>query len=132
MTNAEHLIENAITCMTNGKEYEFFAMQGINREMAGNLDWYLQEVWQMADYVVNVMCQNCKKRIHWISVEDELPEIGQNDLLIVYHDAPVTEIYCAEFARTKFVSGDFSYIPGKKVTHWIPIDCLPSPEVNNF
>jgi hypothetical protein len=74
MTNAEHLIENAITCMTNGKEYEFFARQSINREMAGNLDWYLEEIWQMADYVVNVMCQNCKKRVHWIPVEDELPK----------------------------------------------------------
>lgn len=75
MTNAEHLIENAITCIENEKGYEFFAKQSINREMAGEeWKWYLKEIWQMADYVVNVMCHNCKKRVHWIPVEDELPK----------------------------------------------------------
>lgn len=123
MTNAEHLIENAISYMKSGKSYEDFA-QGINREMAGNIDWYLEEIWQMADYVVNKMCLECNKRVHWISVDDELPEPDTDDLLFI---DTFGDVNFGKFGYSKFYSDGFGYTLNE-VTHWIPIACLPSPE----
>lgn len=123
MTNAEHLIENAVSCLESGKSYGAFA-QGINREMAGNLDWYLEEIWQMADYVVNKMCIECGKRVHWISVEDELPEPDTDDILFTDGDG---NTYLGKFGLSKFYSDGFGFALNE-VTHWISLACLPCPE----
>ena len=52
MTNAEHLIENAIICIEGGKIYEDFADARYNREMSSQTNIALRDVWCMAAHVV--------------------------------------------------------------------------------
>lgn len=52
MSNEEHLIENAVSCIEREKEYEDFANAKHNIEMSkvSNID--LRQVWTMAIHVV--------------------------------------------------------------------------------
>ena len=52
MTNAEHLIENAITDMEHGRDFEHFSSQKHNRLMSEMSNIALSSVWEMAQYVV--------------------------------------------------------------------------------
>ena len=61
MSNAEHLIENAVCCLERGQSYEDFADAKYNREMAEACRIDLIQVWLMAVYVV----YNLKP--HWVS-----------------------------------------------------------------
>lgn len=52
MSNAEHLIENAIYGMKDGKEFDDFASDWRNKEMSQQSGINLHHVWEMAMYVV--------------------------------------------------------------------------------
>ena len=52
MTHAEHLIENAILNMEDGKSFEHFASQKHNKTMSELTGIDLRYVWEMAQYVV--------------------------------------------------------------------------------
>ena len=52
MTNAEHLIENAIINMEDGKDFEHFSSQKHNKLMSEMSNINLSSVWEMAQYVV--------------------------------------------------------------------------------
>lgn len=61
---------------------------------------------------------------HWISVEDELPKIGK-DVLVLREDGEmqVAHQYNEEIARWWSVDG----FPLKNnITHWMPLPSLPS------
>lgn len=67
MSNAEHLIENAICCLERGEEFEEFASQPCNIEMAEMQHIDLLDVWLMAIHVVYTLKQ------HWLwEKEDEM------------------------------------------------------------
>ena len=52
MTNAEHLIENAIMCLEKGNDYDAFVDAKHNREMSRVSGINLDDVWRMAQHVV--------------------------------------------------------------------------------
>lgn len=52
MTNAEHLIENAISDTEKGYKYEHFANEWYNKQMAKDCNIDLKYIWEMAQYVV--------------------------------------------------------------------------------
>ena len=52
MTNAEHLIENAICNMENGKDFEYFSSQKHNKLMSEMSNINLSSVWEMAQHIV--------------------------------------------------------------------------------
>ena len=67
MTNAEHLIENAVCCIERNEEFEEFASQIHNIEMAEMQHIDLRDVWSMAIHVVYTLKQ------HWLwEKEDEM------------------------------------------------------------
>ena len=67
MTNAEHLIENAICCLERGESFEEFASQQHNIDMAAMQKINLEDVWLMAIHVVYTLKQ------HWLwEKEDEM------------------------------------------------------------
>ena len=51
MTNAEHLIDNAIERLECGKDFEDFVGCPINRVMAESIGINPRYVWEMARYV---------------------------------------------------------------------------------
>ena len=57
MTNAEHLIENAICCIENGETYEDFSGAWYNKVMAEENNIDLDQVFQMAIYIVYTVKQ---------------------------------------------------------------------------
>lgn len=52
MTNAEHLISNAIHNIETGKDFEYFLSQKHNKTMSEMSNINLSCVWEMAQYVV--------------------------------------------------------------------------------
>lgn len=52
MLYEEHLIENAISTLEDNKDYEVFASDKCNIEMAQAVNVDLKQVWTMATYVV--------------------------------------------------------------------------------
>lgn len=52
MTNAEHLIENAIIDMEDGKDFEHFSNQKHNKLMSEMSGVDLNIVWEMAQHIV--------------------------------------------------------------------------------
>lgn len=52
MTNAEHLIENAITDMEAGENFELFSSKKYNKEMAEMSGINLSHVWEMAQHII--------------------------------------------------------------------------------
>ena len=52
MSNAEHLIENAIIDMENGKSFEDFSSNENNKSMSEMSGIKLDTVWEMAQYIV--------------------------------------------------------------------------------
>lgn len=51
MSNAEHLIENALVCLENGGSFEGFAAGKHNQLMSAYSNINLMDVWQMAVHV---------------------------------------------------------------------------------
>ena len=67
MTNAEHLIENAICCLERNESFEIFSSQQHNIDMAEMQKINLEDVWLMAIHVVYTLKQ------HWLwQKEDEM------------------------------------------------------------
>ena len=52
MSNIEHLIENAITCLEENRGYDYFRMMWQNAEMIKYVHATPEEIWEMAIYVV--------------------------------------------------------------------------------
>ena len=52
MTNAQHLISNAIHNMEDGKDFEHFENQKYNKRMSEISNISLSSVWEMAQQVV--------------------------------------------------------------------------------
>lgn len=67
MSNIEHLIENAITCLEKNRDYDYFRMMWQNAEMIKYVHASLEEIWEMAIYVVTTY----KDSIVW-KTEDEI------------------------------------------------------------
>ncbi len=61
MSNEEHLIENAVSCIERREQYEDFANAKHNREMAKVSNINLRQVWRMAIHVV------CTLKESWVS-----------------------------------------------------------------
>ena len=51
MSNAEHLIENAIVCMEENKSYDDFISADVNKRMFEFVKSPPEEIWEMAIYV---------------------------------------------------------------------------------
>lgn len=69
MTNAEHLIENAVCCLEKNESFEMFSSRKYNVEMAEMQHIDLMDVWMMAQYVVYTL------KSHWSwQKEDEMIE----------------------------------------------------------
>jgi hypothetical protein len=67
MTNAEHLIENAVCCLERKESFEIFSSQQHNIDMAEMQKINLEDVWLMAIHVVYTLKQ------HWLwQKEDEM------------------------------------------------------------
>lgn len=60
MSDAEHLIENAICSLEQNKTYEEFVDVRVNMEMAIESNINLQDIWNMATYVV------CTAKRYWV------------------------------------------------------------------
>lgn len=58
MSNAEHLIENAICLIESGKNFDAFSQNERNQTMANQTGIALQAVWEMANYVVFTYAQS--------------------------------------------------------------------------
>ena len=61
MSGAQHLIENAIHCIEDGKSYEDFSNVYVNQQMSDIYGIALDDVWGMAVQVVYTLKQN------WVS-----------------------------------------------------------------
>lgn len=69
MSNIEHLIENAITCIEKGVSYNDFKTSWYNKEMLKEVKASPMEIWEIAIYV----CTTYHDEIVWRK-EDELEE----------------------------------------------------------
>lgn len=70
MTNAEHLIENAIVDIDKGKDFEHFASQKHNKLMSKISGISLNAVWEMGQHIVWSL------RPTWLSAkESEMEEL---------------------------------------------------------
>lgn len=61
MSGAQHLIENAIHCIEDGKSYEDFSNASVNQHMSSIYNIDLEDVWGMAMQVVYTM------KLNWVS-----------------------------------------------------------------
>ena len=52
MSDAEHLLENALISLSGGKYFEYYASQDYNIVMAKKVNIKLEDVWKMANYVL--------------------------------------------------------------------------------
>ena len=52
MSNIEHLIENAITCLEGNKDFDYFTTMWQNKGMLKYVNASPEEIWEMAIYVV--------------------------------------------------------------------------------
>ena len=51
MSNAEHLIENALCCIEEDKDFKFFKDMTVNKEMFKYIKATPEEIWDIAIYV---------------------------------------------------------------------------------
>ena len=51
MSNAEHLIENALGCLESGRDITWFKDMFVNKEMFKYVNATAEEIWDMAIYV---------------------------------------------------------------------------------
>lgn len=59
MSNIEHLLENAIAEVREGHNINDFKALWHTREMLKLVNATIEEIWEMAIYVVYTKCQNC-------------------------------------------------------------------------
>lgn len=60
MSNAEHLIENAICTIERGESFEDFAADSHNQIMSETDGVKLESVWDMAQYVIYTYCKHLR------------------------------------------------------------------------
>ena len=59
MTAAEHAIENAVSALEHGTEFEAWSKTDLNLEY---INATAREVWDMAQWVLYVKCQYCDRK----------------------------------------------------------------------
>jgi len=64
MTNAEHLIENAIIYIEEEKDFDHFSSQEYNKYMSEILGINLNIIWEMSQYIVWTLKPN------WLSIKE--------------------------------------------------------------
>ena len=137
MTNAEHLIKNAVTALELHDPYEaysIFMYNPRNAEMAALAGVSLDAVWEMAVYCDTTLWQDWKEKWEkeaerWIPVTERLP--GEwTEVLVFVRCRPGAEgflqtaVYignpgCWRIAWNHYLLDDNS------VTHWMPLPDAP-------
>lgn len=52
MSNIQHLIENAITCLEENRDFDYFISMWQNKEMLKYVNASPEDIWEMAIYVI--------------------------------------------------------------------------------
>lgn len=72
MSNAEHLIENAVSVIENDGDFTEFSSAKHNQDMAKAIHIELSHVWDMATYVVFTLKQ------YWKNETSDLDDDGES------------------------------------------------------
>ena len=141
MTNAEHLIKNAVTALELHDPYEaysIFMYNPRNAEMAALAGVSLDAVWEMAQYCYTTLRTewqgNNQSSFRWIPVTERLPEEDlQNEskakqikVLTAYktgNGCLVTKTQLRRKGRHFWYWG-----VSESVTHWMPLPYAPKEE----
>lgn len=138
MTNAEHLIENAVTALESHDPYDaysIFMYNPYNAEMAALAGVSLDVVWEMAQYCHTTLRQAWKEKWEkeaerWIPVTERLPEVGEEFVLVCvngrYHNikfAGAAEI--AMYDEDGWWIEAYPEWKNPRVTHWMPLPDAP-------
>jgi hypothetical protein len=132
MTNAEHLIETAVTALELHDPYDaysIFMYNPRNAEMAARAGVSLDVVWEMAQYCYTTLRTEWhgdnQSSFRWIPVTERLPEArvdvlvatpkrgGENRVRVGWY-SDVTESWHVGVFDTQ-----------EKVTHWMPLPDAP-------
>jgi hypothetical protein len=137
MTNAEHLIENAVTALESHDPYDaysIFMYNPRNAEMAALAGVSLDVVWEMAQYCYTTLRTEWQgdnqSSFRWIPVTERLPEVGEEFVLVCvngrYHNikfAGAAEI--AMYDEDGWWIEAYPEWKNPRVTHWMPLPDAP-------
>ena len=62
MSCIEHLIENALTALEDGMDYEQFCASLANFNMFIQVNATPEEIWEIANYIQYTYCQHCPRK----------------------------------------------------------------------
>lgn len=147
MSDAEHLIENAIMALERYpyKEAERYFMEApINIMMSKDSGCPLNAVWEMAIYCDTTLRQYWKdewekEAERWIPVTERLPDIAGMSVLVVavnsYGQKEVVQAFtnysCPVEFETNVKDYEMIWKTAWKVTHWMPLPEEPKEGVEN-
>jgi hypothetical protein len=137
MTNAEHLIENAVTALESHDPYDaysIFMYNPCNAEMAALAGVSLDVVWEMAQYCYTTLRTEWQgdnqSSFRWIPVTERLPEVGE-EFVLVFVNGRYHNIKFAGAAEIAMYDEDGWWIEAypewknPRVTHWMPLPDVP-------
>jgi hypothetical protein len=133
MTNAEHLIENAVTALESHDPYDaysIFMYNPCNAEMAALAGVSLDVVWEMAQYCYTTLRQDWKEKWEkeaerWIPVTERLPEARVDVLVATPKRGGGNRVRVGWYSDVteSWHVGEFD--TQEKVTHWKPMPDAP-------
>lgn len=85
------------------------------------------DMYDLDDFLTEVPTADVVEVAEWISVKDNLPEIGIEVLGYSEKEDKFCVVVYSDTYRC-FFSGQF---PNDNITHWMPLPCAPQKEVSN-
>ena len=129
MTNAEHLIENAVTALERHDPYDAyrkFMENPVNAEMAALAGVTLDAVWEMAMYCCTTLRTEWQGDGRWIPVTERLPEHGER-VLTYDRYGHIRDRVLKQLGNTELFTPD-GLAAKKHITHWMPMPDAPEEE----
>jgi hypothetical protein len=132
MTNAEHLIENAVTALESHDPYDaysIFMYNPCNAEMAALAGVSLDVVWEMAQYCYTTLRTEWQgdnqSSFRWIPVTERLPEAKVDVLAVIHYKdgrTAVNQGWYSALNEQWYIGVAGIHAP---VTHWMSLPYAP-------